>query len=91
MDESILEKPISRNLFFIIFTIGGNTNIKTLNGVNTKTLNGKITNVKITSSAQSEGYRLLAKLWWQPYATRWVKTEHFVARIFFSVLFVFRT
>ena len=29
--------------------IGGNTNIKTLNGVNTKTLDGKITNGKITN------------------------------------------
>ena len=39
----------------------GNTNIKTLNGVNTKTPNGEI-----TSGEKSEGYRLFAKPMWQP-------------------------
>ena len=57
---------------FIIFTeIGGNTNIKTLNGVNAKTPNGKITQGEITqgeitSGEKSGGCRLFAKPMWQP-------------------------
>ena len=41
--------------------IGGSTNIKTLNGMNTKTPTGKI-----TSGEKSEGHRLFAKPMWQP-------------------------
>ena len=50
MDESNLNN-ISRNLLPLHqpHKIGGNTDIKTLNGVNTKTPNGEITNGEITS------------------------------------------
>ena len=56
-----------RTLFLATFF----TNIKTLNGVNTKTpsgeiTNGKITNGEITSGEKSEGYRLFAEPMWQP-------------------------
>ena len=67
MDESKLGR-ISRNLLPLhhLHKNGGNTNIKTLNGVNTKTHNGEITNCKtangeITSGEKSEGHRLFAK------------------------------
>ena len=53
MDESKLENVLSgRNLLPLhhLHKIGGNTNIKTLNGVNPKTLNGEITKCKITRS-----------------------------------------
>ena len=66
MDESKLGL-ISRNLLPLhLHKMGGNTNIKTLNGVNTKThngeiTNGKITNGEITSGEKSEGHRLFAK------------------------------
>ena len=50
MDESKLANLVLATFFlFIIFRkIGGNTNIKTLHGVNTKTLNGEITSGKNT-------------------------------------------
>ena len=45
--------------------MSGNTNIESLNGVNTKTLNGEITNGqitngKITGGGKSEGFKLFA-------------------------------
>ena len=62
MDESKLENLFLATFLFIMFaTIGGNTNIKTLNGVNTKTHNGEI-----TSGEKSEGYRLFATPTRQP-------------------------
>ena len=68
MDESKLENLFLATFFLsiILTKIGGNTNVKTLNGVNTKTPNGEITtgkinNGEITSGEKSEGYRLFAK------------------------------
>ena len=40
---------------------GDNTNLKTFNGANTKTLNGEI-----TRGGKSDGYRLLANPVWKP-------------------------
>ena len=66
------KKPAGRNLLpHHPHNNGGNTNMKTPNGANTKTLNGevnngKINNGEITSGGNSEGYRLFANPVWQP-------------------------
>ena len=62
-------KPTGRNLpLHHLHKMGGNTNIKTLNGVNTMTPNGEITNGTVingenTSGTKSDDYRLFV---WQP-------------------------
>ena len=55
MAQPQLENLLVANFLFIIFTtiVAGNTNTKTLDGANSKTLNGEI-----TSGGKSDGYRL---------------------------------